>query len=324
MPTSVWRIIGWTIVSTLFAFLLNNYLVNWLNWPGLMFLFEATSTQVTDQTGLAWAQAAIYLAAFIGSVAFVMKSPDRVLRDDSEQFTKIGSFIVRAAFWSVLLIGFVDATISFLRVEGFLVSLFGDEIATSLGRPQYRSPVIHMPLMVLSIVIACFVRSLGFTWLALLVVVAELMIVFSRFVFSYEQAFMGDLVRFWYAALFLFASAYTLLEEGHVRVDVMYAGFTEKKKGLINAVGSIVLGATLCIVILVLGMEGKANIINAPLLSYEVSQSGFGMYVKYMMAGFLAIFAISMLIQFAASFLSGIADYRGEPGGRKIDNALTH
>jgi TRAP-type mannitol/chloroaromatic compound transport system permease small subunit len=143
-------------------------------------------------------------------------------------------------------------------------------------------------------------------------------------VFSYEQAFMGDLVRFWYAALFLFASAYTLLEEGHVRVDVMYAGFTEKKKGLINAVGSIFLGATLCMVILVLGMEGKANIINAPLLSYEVSQSGFGMYVKYMMAGFLAIFAISMLIQFAASFLSGIADYRGEPGGRKIDDVLTH
>ena len=96
------------------------------------------------------------------------------------------------------------------------------------------------------------------------------------------------------------------------------------KKGLINAVGSIFLGATLCIVILVLGMEGKANIINAPLLSYEVSQSGFGMYVKYMMAGFLAIFAISMLIQFAASFLSGIADYRGEPGGRKIDDVLTH
>ena len=30
---------------------------------------------------------------------------------------------------------------------------------------------------------------------------------------------MGDLVRFWYAALF-FASAYTLKEDGHVRVDV--------------------------------------------------------------------------------------------------------
>jgi len=39
------------------------------------------------------------------------------------------------------------------------------------------------------------------------------MIVISRFIFSYEQAFMADLVRFWYGALFLFASAYTLLED---------------------------------------------------------------------------------------------------------------
>ena len=67
-------------------------------------------------------------------------------------------------------------------------------------------------------------KTLGFPWLALLIVVAELAIVITRFVFSYEQAFMGDLVRFWYAALFLFASAYTLYEEGHVRVDVFYAG----------------------------------------------------------------------------------------------------
>ena len=59
-------------------------------------------------------------------------------------------------------------------------------------------------------------------------VAAELLIVISRFIFSYEQAFMADLVRFWYGALFLFASAYTLLEEGHVRVDVLYAAFKDR------------------------------------------------------------------------------------------------
>jgi TRAP-type mannitol/chloroaromatic compound transport system permease small subunit len=52
---------------------------------------------------------------------------------------------------------------------------------------------------------------------------------------------MGDLVRFWYAALFLFASAYTLLEEGHVRVDVFYAG-SAPTQGRVNAFGAIVLG----------------------------------------------------------------------------------
>jgi hypothetical protein len=51
------------------------------------------------------------------------------------------------------------------------------------------------------------------------------------------------------------------------------------------------------------------------LLAWEVTQSGFGMYVKYLMAAFLAIYAISMMIQFASQVLSGVADYLGEPGG---------
>ena len=58
-----------------------------------------------------------------------------------------------------------------------------------------------------------------------MIVLGELLIVIARFIFSYEQAFMGDLVRFWYAALFLFSSAYTLVHDGHVRVDIIYASF---------------------------------------------------------------------------------------------------
>ena len=168
----------------------------------------------------------------------------------------------------------------------------------------------------MGIIIGLFTRTLGFTWLTILIVAAELMIVISRFIFSYEQAFMSDLVRFWYGALFLFASAYTLLEEGHVRVDVFYAGFASKTKGLVNAVGSIVLGMSLCWVILLVGMGSKSSIINSPVIYFEVTQSGFGMYVKYMMAAFLGIFAISMMIQFVSYLLDAVADYRGDPGKR--------
>ena len=133
---------------------------------------------------------------------------------------------------------------------------------------------------------------------------ANATIVFTRFIFSYEQAFMGDLVRFWYAALFLFSSAYTLLEEGHVRVDILYAGFSERAKAWTNTIGSLALGIPLCWVILTLSLWGKSNLINAPLLSFEVTQSGYGMYVKYLMAGFLLVYAITMLVQFASVFLA--------------------
>ena len=63
---------------------------------------------------------------------------------------------------------------------------------------------------------------------------AEFQIVLLRFVFSYEQTLMSDLVRFWYGGLFLFASYYTLIKDGHVRVDVLYTNFTEKNKAKVN------------------------------------------------------------------------------------------
>ena len=66
-------------------------------------------------------------------------------------------------------------------------------------------------LIILSFIIGYFYRSLGFIWLALLIVIAEFQIVIARFIFSYEQTFMGDLVRFWYGGHFSYLLAHTLL-----------------------------------------------------------------------------------------------------------------
>jgi TRAP-type mannitol/chloroaromatic compound transport system permease small subunit len=197
-------------------------------------------------------------------------------------------------------------------------------MAKDLGRSHYRGPTVHLPLLLLGFVFGAFTRTLGFHWLALLIVIAELAIVITRFIFSYEQAFMGDLVRFWYAALFLFASAYTLLQEGHVRVDVFYSGMKERSKGFVNAFGAIFFGITLCWTIIIIGLGGKSAIIYGPLANYEVSQSGFGMYTKYLMAGFLGVFAITMLLQFIAQFLESCADYRRLPGARKVATEIAH
>ncbi len=327
------RIYAWISVAFMFGFLLNNYLSFWRDWPGVVALMqhfqlfgaEPLKSPLADSSlTLALIQVSIYLLCVIGPVIFVLRNKSRTLRQDSLSMTAISAYVIRAAFWMVLLVGLADAVVSFLRVEDLLSAIVGDELTQSLGRSKFRAPYVHFPLIVVSLIVAAFTRSLGFTWLTVLVVVAEFSIVITRFIFSYEQAFMGDLVRFWYAALFLFASAYTLLEEGHVRVDVLYAGFREKTKGRVNALGSVLLGMGLCWVILFVGLWGKANIINAPLLIIEVSQSGFGMYVKYMMAGFLAIFAISMMIQFASSLLESVADVRGDPGKRKLDTEIIH
>lgn len=301
----------------LFAFLANVYLSYWREWPGAGAAFGEGSTM------LAWVQVLIYALAVAGPLFYVAMTQTRSLRQDEAVMARIAAYIAAFAFWCVLLVGLADAVISFLRVEDLLNVAFGDKLAQDLGRNHFRAPYVHGPLILASLVIAAISRSLGFIWLALLVVAAELLIVITRFVYSYEQAFMGDLVRMWYAGLFLFSSAYTLIEEGHVRVDVFYTNFSERKKGLVNAIGSACLGLPLCWTILILGMADKTSIITSPLLALEVTQSGYGMYIKYLMAAFLAIFASTMMIQFSAYFLESIANYRGDPGKYKVGHTTT-
>jgi TRAP-type mannitol/chloroaromatic compound transport system permease small subunit len=325
--TALLRIFAWTIVVATFIFLINNYLIFWRGWPGMITMLThlgiwsdgaAPPSLNGSAAGLGWIQVSSYVFCLIGPILFVNFGASRSLRDDSAAMHAISSYIIRTAFWMVLFVGLADMIISFLRVEELLHVFFSDDLVQKMGRSQFRGPYIHLPLTIAALIVAALSRSLGFPWLALLVVIAELTIVITRFVFSYEQAFMGDLVRFWYAGLFLFASAYTLFEDGHVRVDVLYANFTSRTKGMVNAVGSLLLGIVLCWVVLIIGMGGKANVINNPLLVLEVSQSGYGMYVKYLMAGFLAIYAVSMMIQFTSYLLESVADFFNEPGARQV------
>lgn len=327
------RILAGAVVVFTLLFLVNNYLIFWRGWPGAVTLFshlgwfglDPPSTPLEGAAPLfGWLQVLSYVGAVGIVVVWVLLTRRRTLYQDADLWSTFAAFLVRSAFWTVLLVGTVDAVISFLRVEGLLPPIVGDALATDLGRSIYRGSHIHYPLVLASFAIAFFSRGLGFIWLALLVVIAEFQIVISRFVYSYEQAFMGDLVRFWYAGLFLFASARTLVEDGHVRVDVFYASFSDRGKAWTNALGSMLLGLPLCWVILTTGMWSKGSSINNPLLSYEISQSAYGMYVKYLMAAFLVVFAVTMIVQFASYFLSNAAVLRGDPPRAQGANSIGH
>ncbi|WP_432448426.1 TRAP transporter small permease subunit [Aliiroseovarius marinus] len=312
-PAITARLFAWGMLGFLFAFLVNNALVVGFGLPGVKPFFNGSAT------GGSWVNLAVYAASIGVAALYVLGSRSTSLRWDAMKIHHFNIYIIRAMFWAVLLVGIADSAVAFMRVEGILNAMFGDETAKLFNKARWVGPYIHMPLIALGFLIALRSRTLGFTWLALMIVAAELLIVISRFVFSYEQALMGDLVRYWYAALFLFASAYTLFEEGHVRVDVLYAGFGRTTRGFVNAFGSIALGMSTVWVIMAVGFNGKTAIINSPIVNFEISQAGgVGMFIKYQMAAFLGVFAITMLIQFVSYFLEAVADQRDEPGHRDV------
>jgi len=308
------RVFSYSILATTFVFLFNNVLTVWFDWPGVknlfshygLFGFKKLSKPLSDSVlNFAFLQLFFYLISILLAIFYVNRSIKQTLTADSKILDKITAYIIRSSFWAVLIVGLADLLISFLVVEKLIEPLLGEYLKIKLVVPAFRITFVHFPLILISFVVGYFTRSVGFIWLAVLVVGSEFFIVLSRFIFEYEQAFQGDLVRFWYSALYLFASAYALIHEGHVRVDVLYTGFSERKKAWTNSIGSLILGIPLCLIVLFLGMGGKASIINGPVISFEITQQGSnGLYLLYLMAIYLAVFAVSMLIQFTSYFMS--------------------
>ena len=308
------RIFSYSILATTFVFLFNNILTVWFDWPGVknlfshygLFGFKKLSKPLSDSVlNFAFLQLFFYLISILLAIFYVNRSIKQTLTADSKILDKFTAYIIRSSFWAVLIVGLADLLISFLVVEKLVEPLLGEYLKIKLVVPAFRITFVHFPLILISFVVGYFTRSVGFIWLAVLVVGSEFFIVLSRFIFEYEQAFQGDLVRFWYSALYLFASAYALIHEGHVRVDVLYTNFSERKKAWTNSIGSLIFGIPLCLIVLFLGMGGKASIINGPVISFEIIQQGSnGLYLLYLMAIYLAVFAVSMLIQFTSYFMS--------------------
>ena len=292
LPTFI-RIFSYSILAITFIFLINNILTVWFDWPGVkklfshygLFGFRKLNKPLEDLAFVfSFVQLILYFISVFFVVFFVLKSIKQTLETDAKILSKFTAYFIRSSFWAVLIVGLADLLISFMVVEKFVEPILGETLKIKLVIPSFRITFVHFPLILISFVFGFFTRTVGFIWLAV---------------------FQGDLVRFWYSALYLFASAYALMHEGHVRVDVLYTGFSERKKAWTNSMGSLLLGIPLCLSVLFLGMSNKASIINGPVISFEVTQQGSnGLYLLYLMAVYLAVFAVSMLTQFTSYFMS--------------------
>lgn len=74
-------------------------------------------------------------------------------------------------------------------------------------------------------------------WVALALVLVQFAIVLMRYVFGVSHIFVQESVVYMHAVLFMVAVGYTLLQNGHVRVDIFYGAASPKRKALIDFIG---------------------------------------------------------------------------------------
>lgn len=74
-------------------------------------------------------------------------------------------------------------------------------------------------------------------WLAVLLVLVQFAVVLLRYGFSTSLIQMQEGVIYLHATLFMLAIAYTMLHEGHVRVDILYAGWSRRRRAAVDLAG---------------------------------------------------------------------------------------
>ncbi len=77
-------------------------------------------------------------------------------------------------------------------------------------------------------------------WLAVLLVLVQFAVVVLRYVYGSSFIWMQESVTYLHATLFMLAIAYTYLLDGHVRVDVLYAGWSARRRAAVDIIGILV------------------------------------------------------------------------------------
>ena len=164
---SMLRLLGLTSALLAIVFVINNFLIFGVDAPGLI-----NTLRLGDVLGVAQPKQGYNIAlvllgivqtAVVGlAVSYVVwhcrKTSD--LRRDANWMDSTSAYIVRLAFWAVLLVGLADSVLSFLRVEGFHTVLFGDAGGAAIALPSQRGFFVHIPLILLAGLIALGVFTL--------------------------------------------------------------------------------------------------------------------------------------------------------------------
>lgn len=133
--------------------------------------------------------------------------------------------------------------------------------------------------------------------------------VIMRYVFNTSFVFMAELEWHVFAFIFLMGAGFTLLHDGHVRVDIFYSGMNQKKQAYINCFGVILFLLPSCYLVLTTTIPWVIN-------SYQVGEMSIdpgGIPARFLLKAVLPAGYFLMLIQGISLFLKSLFIILGNP-----------
>jgi TRAP-type mannitol/chloroaromatic compound transport system permease small subunit len=134
-----------------------------------------------------------------------------------------------------------------------------------------------------------------------------------RYVLRTGSIAMQEMEWHLFAGVFLFGMAYTLKEDAHVRVDVLYEKFPPRTKAIINIAGTLLLLLPLSILI----MEGSYGFVMEAWETGEISGDPGGLPYRWAIKTVIPVAFLFLLVSSFGFVLHNIGAYRGVETLRK-------
>ena len=142
----------------------------------------------------------------------------------------------------------------------------------------------------------------GVAWLTLVMVLVTFSVVVFRYVFSLGWVWMLESYVWLHGIVFMLGAGYTLLHNGHVRVDIFYREFSDKRKAFVDLVGHCLFLQPVCWAIFLFSW----GFVEFSWRVMEVSAEPEGLPFVYMQKSLLIALCVFLALQSFSEILKNI------------------
>lgn len=140
------------------------------------------------------------------------------------------------------------------------------------------------------------------SWFVALMTLITCLVVVMRYGLDLGSVMLQDVVLYLHGALFLLGSSFALKRNAHVRVDIFYREFSEKKKAFVDLVGHCLFLQPVCWVIFLFSW----GFVELSWRIMEVSAEPDGLPFVYLQKSLLIALCLFMALQSFSEILKSI------------------
>jgi TRAP-type mannitol/chloroaromatic compound transport system permease small subunit len=146
-----------------------------------------------------------------------------------------------------------------------------------------------------------------FRWLAVALVLVQLVVVVARYVFAYSNPMLQEAVLYTNATLFMACAGYAYWIDAHVRVDITYFSASARSRAVIDLAGIVFGLVPMCLALAWFGWP----YVRASWAALEGPLFFGGIPAVYLLKTLILVFPALLVLQAMAVTLRAVAVLRG-------------